>query len=168
MQEEKRFTSKTLKILLFIVLNIIAIIIVHNVFFDKVYNEKKLQSGYEAKKVNCELLQTTKEAIEEGVGINTKKIPANINYRIYTNNKENIIFYYYIKGFETIDGYSATITLSNHYDILKESYSNKTESFNEYVKERNVAFVYIATLEVIALEFVLWIIFSIFKKKYKM
>lgn len=136
---KKRFISKLFIMLLAISLNVVTVIISSKIIFEKMQNEQEMMSNYETKKEKCELLKDiAKESIQEGVGIDTRKISNDeIQYRIYNDN-ENIIFYYYLQEDSiTEHRYNATITLSNEYRILEEEYSIETESLDEYIKSYN-------------------------------
>lgn len=138
MKGKKRFI-----ILFVIILTIVAVIISSNVIFNHMQNDQEMISSYEEKKQKCELLKDiVNESIQEGVGIDTRKISNDeIQYRIYNDN-ESIIFYYYLPD-DSRTGqhrYNATITLSNEYKILKEDYSIEIESFDEYVKTYNFGY----------------------------
>lgn len=140
MRTKKRVISKLLKVILLIFVSVLTVVIASNIMFTKIQNEQKMISSYAIKKEKCELLKDiAKESIQEGVGINTKKIPSDkIQYRIYNDN-ENIVFYYYLRDDSTAKHkYEATITLSNEYKILDEEYSIEIETIDEYIKSYNV------------------------------
>ena len=136
---KKRFISKLFIILLAISLSVVTVIISSKIIFEKMQNEQEMMSNYENKKEKCELLKDiAKESIQEGVGIDTRKISNDeVQYRIYNDN-ESIIFYYYLQEDSTTEHrYNATITLSNEYRILEEEYSIEIESLDEYIKSYN-------------------------------
>ena len=109
---KKRFISKLFIILLAISLSVVTVIISSKIIFEKMQNEQEMMSNYENKKEKCELLKDiAKESIQEGVGIDTRKISNDeVQYRIYNDN-ESIIFYYYLQEDSTTEHrYNATIT----------------------------------------------------------
>ena len=131
----KKFISKRFKVLFVIILTIVAVIISSKVLFNSMQSEQKMLNNYETKKQKCELLKDiANTSIQEGIGIDTRKISNDeIQYHIYNNN-ESIIFYYYLQDDSSKEHeYNAEITLSNEYKILKEEYSIEIESFDEYV-----------------------------------
>lgn len=157
MREKKRFVLKLFIILLAISFSVVAVIVLSKIIFGELQNEQEMMSNYETKKEKCELLKDiAKESIQEGVGIDTRKIPNDevqygVQYRIYNDN-ENIIFYYSLQDDSTNehDLYNARITLSNEYKILEEEYSIEIESLDEYIESYNLESRYISvTLSII-------------------
>lgn len=144
MKGKKRFIT-----LFVIILTIVAVIISSNVIFNRMQNEQEMISSYEEKKQKCELLKDiVNQSIQEGIGIDTRKISNDeIQYHIYNDN-ESIIFYYYLQDDLTTEHrYNATITLSNEYKILKEEYSIEIESFDEYVESYNRVYRFLSVLD---------------------
>lgn len=134
MKGKKRFV-----VLLTAILTIVAVTILSVVISNHMLNDQTIIISYEAKKQKCELLRDiAEESVQEGIGIDTKKITnEKIKYHIYNDN-ENIIFYYYLQDNSTSEPtYNATITLSNDYRILREDYSIELESFDEFSKNYN-------------------------------
>ncbi|MCI8412064.1 MAG: hypothetical protein HFJ40_06530 [Clostridia bacterium] len=142
MKGKKRFKSKLVLILLWILLSILVGIISSKVIFNEIAKEEKIMDNYYSEKEKCELIQSLAgEVIEEGIGIDTKKIPSDkIRYRI-ENDDENIIFYYYLKDESTNEyKHDATITLSNEYSILKNEYGIEMKSLDEHIKFYNIVY----------------------------
>lgn len=163
MRTKKRIISKLFKVLLLIFVSVLTVIIASKIMFTKMQNEQKMISSYEIKKEKCELLKDiAKESIQEGVGINTKKIPSDkIQYRIYNDN-ENIIFYYYLRDDSTAKHkYEATITMSNEYKILNEEYSIEMETLDEYIKAYNVVNRFLSVMLSIMLVYCIYILIFI-------
>lgn len=131
MKAKKRFF-----IVFLIFLTVLMVVILNNTIFWTKTNQQELISKYQIKKEKCEMLkEVARETIQEGVGINLKKIPENgVQYDIHnSDDNKQIIFYYYLEDDPNRE-YNATITLSNEYKIINEEYSVELESFDEYVK----------------------------------
>lgn len=166
MKRKKRFIPK----LFVIILSIVLVIISSKVIFNKLQNDEEMMNYYQIKKERCEFLRhVAEETVENGKGINTKKIPNDeIQYRIY-NDEENVIFYYYLKDVEASDNkYDAKITLSNEYSIIKEEYGIEIESLNEYIRlykyGNKVISVVLAIAFVIGIYVVIGILFILISK----
>ncbi len=93
------------------------------------YLQQEMIKQYETKKQKCKELKDIAKVVQEGKGIDIKKIPEGIQYRIYGSN-ENIIFYYCLDN-----NYTATITLSKDCEILKTEYSTVVENYDDYKYE---------------------------------
>lgn len=171
MKGKKRFI-----VLLIAILTIVAIIISSMFISNYMSNNQTIIMSYEAKKEKCELLRkVVDESVQEGIGIDTKKIPnEKIKYQIYNDN-ENIIFHYHLQDNSNSEStYNATITLSNDYRILREDYSIELESFDEFSKKCNfiikftsllLSLVFVALFYFLAI--VLKIGVSFFVKRYR-
>ncbi len=135
--KKKRYWVKGFKKILALALIIVAIIVASNVIYDARYDniavDDEIKESYEIKEDKFKLLKTIAEdSVEEGKMIRINQISREgIQYKIY-NSGENIILYYYID--EKINNeypYTATITLSNNYEILDEEYF-ELEDFDTY------------------------------------
>lgn len=147
MEEKKRKIPKLVELVLTVITICIIYAIAHpicNSIFKR--DEITIQSDYESKKQNVELL---KEICKECIGgENTFKISSpileedegyinqeSISYKIYSEG-ENILLYYEIKEpLRSDNKYYATITLSKDFKILKEEYSTELENFETYKQQ---------------------------------
>ncbi|MCI8548196.1 MAG: hypothetical protein HFJ38_04840 [Bacilli bacterium] len=139
MKGKKRFKSKLVLILLGVLLSIVVAIILSKVIFNEISNEEEMMNEYYSKKEKYELIQSLPgKVIEEGKGIDIKKIPSDKIYYRIENDDENIIFYYYLKD-ESTNKYKhdATITLSNEYIIKKKEYGIEMKSLDEHIESYN-------------------------------
>lgn len=139
--KERRKISGTTKFIVASIVVIISIWIGSKMIYQEM--EKKNQSEnfvlnkYETRCKNAELLQSLpQKVIEEGKGINIKKIPAEIQYSLY-KEKDKVIFCYSLGENTGENEYRATITLSENVEILEEEYKFQEQTLSEYTRVYN-------------------------------
>lgn len=130
----KRNWVTILKRLLAVALAVAIIAVAYNVIYNIIATDDlTMRQSYEIVKEKHESLKMiAKDSIEEGQGIRINQLSkAGVQFKIY-NDGENIILYYYINEKNGDEyPYKATITLSNDYEILDEEYSEAAK-FEDY------------------------------------
>lgn len=130
----KRNWGRVLKRLLAVALSVAIIAVAYNVIYNILATDDlTMRENYENVKAKHESLKEIAEnSIEEGQGIRIDQLSkAGVQFEIY-NDGENIILYYYINEKNGDEyPYKATITLSDDYEILDEEYSEAAK-FEDY------------------------------------
>ena len=130
----KRNWRRVLKRLLAVALSVAIIAVAYNVIYNIIATDDlTMRQNYETVKEKHESLKMiANDSIEEGQGIRIDQLSkAGVQFKIY-NDGENIILYYYINEKNGDEyPYKATITLSNDYEILDEEYSEAAK-FEDY------------------------------------
>ena len=132
--EAKRKGTTIVKRLLAVFLAIAIITVAYNVIYNNIATDDlTMRQDYETVREKHESLKMiANDSIEEGQGIQIDQLSkAGVQFKIY-NDGENIILYYYINEKNGDEyPYKATITLSNDYEILDEEYSEAAK-FEDY------------------------------------